>query len=289
MKILINAGFKALRTGEFVSAKAEGEFVLDTSDAENAPAVATLIEIGTANKIAVNKKDKKSTILENLEAGFAALKLPEQNKMSESDIVKKIIEAGIAAGSSDDEMLVEIITNKIPFKVAGRLFKQIMEEGGYRVSAAKMKTAVNEILAEAKFIPETATQVQEMITRLVKGCPETEDEDGEVVEALAPVQGLDESTALKAIKAYCKSLEIEMPKTPKATKSETGGAVGGIRGKIFDFMKSNPDADDKAMGDFLAAQGKNEQSAKKNVQFFLPLMQFIKQYKDEAVSAALAE
>lgn len=273
MKVLINNNFKALRHGEFVSANQEaGEFVLDTANAEEMT-VATLHEVCLANKIEFGKKDKKSDLLSKIETGLIELKLPEQNKMSETQKVKEIIIAGVAANKTDDEMLIEIVTSGIPFKLAGRLFKKEMEEGGYRVNANKVKAAIKEILENENFKPETPSEVQAMITAIVKGRNAVEEtDDEEAVSEIVAVQGADDDLVLKAIRSYCKEKEIEMPKAPKAAKGE--GSSSGARAQIMKFMKENPSATDEQIVTFLNQFGRSEESKKKTVEFFANVAKF---------------
>lgn len=232
MKVLINNNFKALRRGEFVSANSEaGEFIMDTENSEEMT-VATLQEVCLANKIEFGKKDKKSDLLSKIETGL--IKLPEQSKMSETQKVKEIIVAGVAAGKSDDEMLIEIVTSGIPFKLAGRLFKKEMEEGGHRISASKRKESIEEILAEAEFEPATYQEVSDMVARIVKEVNDTDDKQ-----------------AMKAIKAYMKEKELEVPKPEKGEAPR-----GGLRSRFCGWFSENPAATDDDIRKWFGEQGK---------------------------------
>lgn len=268
MKFLINASFKAIRNGVFVTANIDaGEFVIDTEDdVKKIPAVATLGEIASANKLSLNLKEKKSVVLENLVTGLTSLNLPEQNEMSESELVKGIVEAGVEAGKTDDEMLLEIVTQGVKFKAAGRLFNQCMEAGGYRLSGKKRTEQINEILEESEFAPENYEEYAAMIERLT-----------------SEVNDTSEVQARKAIKAFAKENEIELPKLPAKSK-------GGIRSKIFDAVIANPAMTEGDLKEMLAGLSKDEETADKHFRYYMPVVEFgqrlLASVSEEVVEAA---
>ena len=153
MKVLISNNFKALRQGEFVSANADvGEFIFDSENCEDM-AIATLLEISSGNDLSV-KKAKKSIVVENLTTQLKSLELQEMNEITDSQKVAEIVAAGVEAGSDDEVMLLEIIQAGIKFKVAGKLFAQAMQAGGYRITSKDRKAQGREILVDAEFTPE---------------------------------------------------------------------------------------------------------------------------------------
>jgi len=250
MKILINSNFKALRQGEFVEANEDaGEFILDTDNKDKAPAKATIQEIAKANKITLKSK---VTIADALDIIAEALTetLPEQNEMTDSQKVEEIVKAGVEAGLSDDDMLVQIIQEGIPFRAAGRLFKKVMEESGLRISSAKRKEQIVAILEDAEFAPETYDEIKEMLERIEKEVADT-----------------TTSQALKIIKRYAKDLEIELPKVPRAP-------TGGIRTKLFDLVKENPAITKAEVEDFFSENCKTEEAAAKYMKRYYPIIEF---------------
>lgn len=213
MKFLINSEFKALRTGEYVSAdESAGEFIFDSENCDMS--VATLMEIAAGNKVAA-KKDKKENVIEVLVAGLSKLKLPSMNEKPASEKVKEIVEAGIAEGLSDDEMLIKIVQSGIKFKLAGKLFTQVMTAGGYRVSNKERKAAIREILVEAEFQPEEYQEITDIIAKICKQVADT-----------------DAAQAMQGIKAYAKEFEIELPKPDKKS--------GGFKTVVRNAVIANP-------------------------------------------------
>lgn len=226
MKYLINNSFKAIRTGEFVQAdESAGEFVLDTI--EDGHTNACLLEVCKANKISVHAKATKAELITALEDGLSGLNLPEQNKMTDTQVVENVIEEGVANDRTDDEMLVAIVNEGISFKSAGRLFKQIMEEKGYRVSAAERAEEASKILADADFKPESYSDVAEMIAKITQSVNDTTDKQ-----------------ALVAIRKYAKENGIDMPKKSAGAGRASGG---GLLEGIANWMLANRDADEAAI------------------------------------------
>lgn len=222
MKVLISNNFKAMRQGEFATASEEvGEFILNTEDCDFS--AATLMEIASANKIKL-KKEKKELMVSNLEAELIKLKLPEISKMSNTEKVKQIVISGFEAEKTDDEMLVEIVQSGISFRQATKMFRTCVEDNGLRISAKKRYDSILEILESNEFSADTFEQVQAMAQRISVG----DQENG-----LEPVGDTSVHQATKAIRKYCKDLEIEFPKAPRKPK-------GGLRSRYLGFAASNP-------------------------------------------------
>lgn len=238
MKFLINPEFVALRKGLFVEADEEsGEFVLDTEHVEYSKG--TLEEIAAANEITISKSLNKGDYAEALAHGLNDLEIGEVNKMTDLQKAKEIVLAGFEADKTDEEMIVEIIGSGVKFKEAGKLFKQVCETEGLRISPKDRKAHISKILADAEFAPEKAEDVSAMVARII-GTEETDDEEA----VNAEVANTSEKQALQAIRVWAKDNEVSLPKADKKEKAaaSTHGLGSGTRGRIIDWMLQNPDA-----------------------------------------------
>jgi|GEM_PF-3996201 len=238
MKTLISNTFKAKRQGEFVTANEEsGEFILDSENCEMSKA--TLTEIANANKIEVGANDKKDVLLEKIEAGFISLKLPEQNQMSDTDKVKEIVEAGVAKGLEDEDMIVLIIKAGIKYKAAAKMFAAAMTDGGHRISTKDRKEQANEILVALEFNPEEYSDVETAVKKLIKEIPDT-----------------TEAQAVKLCRTYCKDYEIEFPKAVKAPRKS-------FKAKFQEFVCENPLCTFDEVKAWVLENKKDEKAAKR--------------------------
>lgn len=244
-RVLINDDFKAIRHGQYVEATAEGEFILDAENPDDAPAVATLQEVATKNKIKVKGK-KKEEVLEQLFEGFATIKnLPSMDEKPDTLIVKEIVDAGHEAGDSEEDMLIAIMTNKdrkIPYKRAMSLFNKALAEGGYKISNKQRADEVNAILeaeGEDGFDPEGEYSAVEDIVRTI----------------IKTVSDTNSAQATRLVRRYCKDNEIEFPKPPKR-------AAGGLRLKAQNFMLENVDATKEEFAAFVNSQVKKAKDEK---------------------------
>ena len=253
MKILINKNFKALRVGKFVTASEDaGEFIFDSKLEDQWP-VATILEIGKANGISL-KKGKKSEVIEILINHIKTLELPQMNEKTDSQKVKEIVEDGIKSGKSDDDMLIEIVQSGIKFKAAGRMFKEAMETGGYRITAKVRKEQCREMLVNEEFTPKNYEQVQEMMEKLSNEINDT-----------------TTSQAYSAIKSYAKEFEIELPKPDKKS-------TGGLRSKVFSWIVSNPTSTKEDMKAFITEQGDyTAERVEKYVRSYTPTLEVANQ------------
>lgn len=243
MNVLISNDFKALRAGEFVTASEDSnEFILDTENCDLA--CATLLEIADANKIPL-KKGKKNDMVSDLETGLLKLNLPEMSKMSETDQVKQIVTDGFAADQSDEQMIIQILEAKIPFRRAGKLFRQVVESLGLRISVKARAEAIEAILEDNEFYPEKFEEVQAMCERIAVGDKEAE---------LEPVADTTTQQAMKAIKKFLKVKEIEFPKAPKKAK-------GGLRLRFLTFAAANPAATDEELATWYMKNTKDKSSS----------------------------
>jgi len=238
MKILISNSFKALRQGKFVKANTDdGEFIIDTKECEAANA--TLIEIAKANKIEIGSQDKKQTLLEKLEKGFLKSKIPEQNQMSDTDKVDKIVAAGVELGLDDEDMIVQIIQSGIKYKAASKMFLAAMTSGGFRISTKDRKEQANTILVEAEFNPENNDDVNEAVRLLMEEVADT-----------------TEAQAIKICKTYCKAYEIEFPKPEKKARAS-------FKTRFQEFVLEHPICTYAQVKAWVLENKKDEKAAKR--------------------------
>lgn len=239
-KYLINGSFKALRTGEYVEAsKNSEEFILDFSETDSLPSVATLHEVAKANELKVPKKAHKDEVVELLESHLETLKLPEVNEMTDTQKVEEIVAAGIEAGKSDDDMLVDIVNSGISFKAAGKLFKAVMEDKGLRISAKERAEQAAKILADADF------GVEEITDDVIAAC---------VASIVDGVKDTNEKQALAAIRKYAKDNNIELPKVKKAATGGGRGPGGGLLDAVSKFMLDNREAGEDEVKAFIESK-----------------------------------
>lgn len=181
---------------------------------------ALLIDIATKNKVKeIGKKDNKDLIIKKIADHFSAdKKLPEQNKMSESQSVKEIIEAGFKKELSDNDMIIQIINSGVEYKSAIKQFETVAQELGLRLSNKQRKEKARSMLVEKEFEPTEYSEVTAMVEAIAKEIPDTEF-----------------SQALLLVKKYCKEMEITIPKPEKK-------AAGGFRAEVFKFIRENVEA-----------------------------------------------
>ena len=252
MKILINASFKAIRTGDYVVADIEAdEFILDTDDSELSKA--QLLEIATSNKIELGKKDRASDMLEKLEAGFEKMDLPRQDEKSDTQKVAEIVKAGCESGESDDVMIVKIIQSGIRFKAAIKMLNNELTSGGYRITNKARQEEIRNLLVEAEFEADDYSEWQAMIETIVAAVADTES-----------------SQATKAMRKYCKEFEIEIPSAPKKPK-------GGFRTAAYNWMIANPEATDKELTEWVVTENKKDAKVAERM---LPVFKFAKAFAE---------
>jgi hypothetical protein len=217
MKVLVAENFKAKYIGEFVPAhvnEKRGEFVLDTTNKDQFE-FAILEEVAQANGFSL-KKEKKEKVLLNLEAEIIKLNLQELNQMTDTQKVQEIVSNGFAAKKSEDEMIVEIVQSGVPFKRAYRLFKDAMEEGGFKISPKKRSEEVTKILTDCEFEPKEFSEVEKVVETICEKVKDT-----------------NEVQALKLVKKFCTENAIAFPAKPKAPK-------GGLLKRFLDECIKNP-------------------------------------------------
>ena len=246
MKVLISNNYKALRVGQYVKADdSVGEFVFDSENCFHS--VATLLEICSTNKIKA-KKDKKEKVISILEAGIIKLELPQMSERPLSEVVAEIVEAGFAAGKEDDDIKIEIVQAGVPFKLANKLFTEVVTQKGFRISVADRKVAVREILIANDFEPSTYEEVTAMLEKLSDEVSDT-----------------STAQALKAVKAYAKEFSIEIPKPAKKAK-------GGFKTVVQNAVVANPDMSQEEFISLCEEAGKD---AEKLVASMWPNIEFV--------------
>lgn len=249
MKALINVRFEVVMKGEFVSAdESRGEFIFDSESCD--PTLTILSLICQANLVSVPGKSKKKEVIAILAEHINAMEIPSMNDKTDSQKVEEIVAAGVEAGSSDEDMLIEIIQAGIKFKAAGRMFKEAMETGGYRITAKLRKEQCRDILVECEFSPADHDAVMAMIDSLV----------GKVADTTT-------SQAHAVIRSYAKEFEIELPAPVKK-------ASGGLRAKVFAWIVGNPTANKDDLESFINTQGDyNDTQFGKHVKTYFPTLE----------------
>lgn len=215
IKVLFNQDFKALRAGKFVEANENaGEFTFELGQSK-LPTQALLNDIAEVNKIEIAGRPKVAEYFAILLEKINETDIPKVNKMTETNQVQEIVNAGVAAGKSQEEMAIQLIQEcGLGLKAAGKALKEALEAGGHAISAKARKEQINEILDGNEFSPETYEEVVEAATKIAEAVADT-----------------TEKQALSAIRAWAKANEVELPAKPKGTRS--GGGAKGPRGSIL--------------------------------------------------------
>lgn len=221
MKALINVGLEIIRKGEFVSAnESAGEFLFDSESCDLTLKI--LVMICQENLVSVPRKSNKKETIAILAEHINTMEIPTMNDKTDSQKVEEIVAAGVEAGSSDEDMLIEIIQAGIKFKAAGRMFKEAMESGGYRITAKLRKEQCRDVLVECEFSPADYDAVLAMVDSLV----------GKVADTTT-------SQAHAMIRSYAKEFEIDLPTPVKQQDMK-------ISEKICNWIIANPGSADEA-------------------------------------------
>jgi len=260
MKYLVNAELKAVRKGDFVEADENaGEFIFDSENNEHTKA--TLVGIAESNQIKISNKLRLMEYCELLFSELNKLKLPEQNNMTESAMIKEIVTEGVNADKEDNEILVALVNNGVSFKNAVKAFNTAMNELGFRISPKERLEKATAILDEVGFAPETFQDVQDAITGLC-----------------AKISSTNEKQALLVIRKYAKVNSIEMPKAVKDPNK-----AGGARGKVLNWMAANPSATIEEFTEFCESINKP-----KMVKGYWPIFGVAKAMADNMAESAKA-
>ena len=231
---VINNSFKAIFRGKFATvSEVDGEFFYHTGNSHKSDhTLATIVEIAKANGLNVSTRASKNDAFEQLNAHLKTLPIDEVNSMTDTQIVEEIVEAGVAKGKTDDQMLAAIVNRGVSFRTAGKLFKSVLESKGYRITAKERAEAIGKIL-DGVLVPKdgdkkaTLGNVQVVVDRIVgKG-----DIAGEVADTT-------DKQAFAVIRKYAKDNEIELPKGKKGGGGSSGSGSGIIK-KVSDWMLEN--------------------------------------------------
>ena len=255
-KYLMNDSNKAIRTGEYVEATSEGEWIYDSEAAADDRDLTTdtLKKIADVNGLTIKSSWSRGDLITHLNQHFERLDLPTQDKMPISLIIKNTVtecaESRDPAEDSDAfeiDVLTQVINRLreegIAFKIKpiGGLVKKEIIEQGLVLTATARKDAAFEILGAENFSPETWEDVEEMVGHLT--------------------QELSDTTYQQAVslcRKFCKAAEIEFPKRTKAKRIP-------FRQKMINWLIDNRAATDEEVEAFLAEHEKEKSlgSAKK--------------------------
>lgn len=243
MKYLIGGDRKVLRKGMYVKAdESIGEFIWDDDTIGELAGltVDVLKSICRQNAIPMGKNANKKDLMSKLTKILTTLEVPEQNTMSQSDIIKSVVSTAggeRVEGSDPDAFEVDVFTqciqrlNKegITFKIKqlGNLVKKEIAEQGFILTSAQRKEQINAILEEGEFAPEEWAEVEAMSLVLIQKVGDT-----------------DGKTALGAMRRFLKSKELEMPKREKKARES-------FRQRVINFMVDNSPASDEALLEFV--------------------------------------
>lgn len=255
-KFLINGSNKAIRTGEYVEATSDGEWIFDSDEAANDRELTSdyLKELAETNGLTVKSSWNRGELITKLNEHLERLDLPAQNKMPISAIIRETVAECAESRDVDDDsdafeidVLTQVINrlreDEIAFKIKpiGGLVKKEIIEQGLVLTATARKEAVFEILGEEGFNPESWQDVEAMVEKLT-----------------AEVSDTNYQQAVSLCRKFCKNAEIEFPKRSKPKRIP-------FRQKMITFLIENRDAEDSVIEEFLAEHEKEKSlgSAKK--------------------------
>ncbi len=232
MNIILNENFTAIYKGNVSPIEREGQFAVD---GKIEYPLATLKEIAIANKFKIPSSIKtKAKMNEFVFEELNKLNIAE-SKMSKLEKVIEIVNAGVEAGKTDEDMLIEIVQSGVKFKEANKLFTQAMEQAGHRISPKERTSQIFAILDDAEFAPEAYADVQAMVATIVKEVADTSDKQ-----------------ALAGIRKWAKENEVELPKAPK---NATGRASGGdMNTLICNFMVGKAEYSAEEVTEFIRSK-----------------------------------
>lgn len=255
VRILLNADFTALRQGKFVKAdESAGEFIYVTNE-PNEFTKGQFLDIAAANGAKVSKDAKRDKMKEVVEQHLLSLNLPEIAKMTDQDTAKEIIEEGFNAGLDDDAIMMKMVEAGISFMKTSKLFKQITEESGLRLSNKARGEQIKELLAEIDLANVADGREDGNLTG--------EDVQKTVDHIVQEVADTNEKQALSAVRRHLKALKLEIP---KMRKKSTG--AGGFAARADQWMLENVAAETSVLVEWLEEQGKSEAQVKKFVNRF---------------------
>lgn len=261
LNVLINKDFRAVAKGNNITAIEHQDEFLFTPESEFQ--IATLKEIAEVNGFKIPSNLRTKALQNDFVFGELNKLNIAESTMSKLEKVLEIVNAGVEAGKTDDEIRIDIIQSGFTFKEAGKLFTQAMEEAGHRISPKQRVEKIVEILEEAEFNPETSDQLSEMISRI---CEEVAD--------------TSEKQALAAVRKWAKENEIELPKAPK--KSAGRAAGGSIVSKTLEWVLEHKDATEAEILEHIATlkEGITEPQAKKYSTTVVQALEFARKFAE---------
>jgi len=126
-------------------------------------------------------------------------------------LAKDIIETGYAENMSEDDIKLEMFTQKIPYSKLNSIFKSLSIELG--------------LMVNPKDVTDGANALIEKIDWTV--CEEWDNVATNIDHIVDNVDGASAARVLTLIRAFCKDEEIELPRKPKASSGGGGGSKGG--------------------------------------------------------------
>jgi hypothetical protein len=179
--------------------------------------------------------------------------------------------------TDEDYVLGEMFSAGIPFGKLKPLYKKCAIEGGFIADPAVVKE-----------------QLTEAITSLDEVGPFDSYEDFQTVveELVEEVEGSTEAQAERALKAYCKDSDIEVPKKPKKSKSEGRAPRGKIAEAIVNYCFNNTKSEITRQGlyEAILPTVKGPKNAYDTVNMYFTVAYGIKAGLDfEAAQAAIAD
>lgn len=141
------------------------------------------------------------------------------------EIATRIIENGFASDMSEDDIKMEMFSNKIPFSKLNSLYKQVAIELGLMVDPKVVTENVNEMLKEMPLDEiEEWHQVESAVQHVVDN-----------------VDGATSARVLTLMRTYCKENDIELPKKPKASGGG-GPRTSKLSEAVVSLVNKNPNA-----------------------------------------------
>ena len=254
-KVLINQDFEALRVGTFVEAnKSHGEFLLTpTSDLS----LNCLYEISRANKLGIKKAkaNEKRKMLQEILTEILKLHLPEQNKMSESQLIDKIVIEGVNAGLSDHQIMLQLIQEaEVPIKDVPKIYEKVMTDNGFRITAKQRKEMAYKYLNEQQFKPTEYHEIETMAKTLM-----------DMIKDTAEVH------AFQLIRSWSKTVNLELPKQPRRT-------MGSLKDRVLVWILENKPATKEALHDAILALSNGKKNDEKFTNIMWGLVEFAESY-----------
>ncbi|RLA18840.1 MAG: hypothetical protein DRQ56_06645 [Gammaproteobacteria bacterium] len=136
-----------------------------------------------------------------------------------------IIENGYAEEMSEDDIKMEMFTQKVPYSKLNTLFKTISISLGLMVDPKEVTDGINALVEKIDWESKTEwSQVAETLDHIVDN-----------------VDGSTVARALTLVRAHCRDEEIELPKKPRASGGGGGAKGGKVAAAIADiFAKGVP-------------------------------------------------